>query len=164
MIESLAWVLPRPRRSKYKGGFPLHFEIKLIRELNLDPEKHKILHPFGGHAEHGIRVDINPDVKPDVVGDAHSMHMFKNNEFDLVILDPPYTDEYSKELYGTGKLSFKKYTTEAVRVTKPGSYIAMYHFLATPRLDGTKLVMRIFLETRIWHKLRCIHIYQKEEK
>lgn len=161
-IENLAWVLPRPRKSKYKGGFPLHFEKKLLRELNISPEKHKILHPFGGYAEYGIRVDINPEVEPDIVGDAHNLHMLKDNHFDLVILDPPYTDKYSKELYRTGKLRFKKYTAEAVRVTKSGSYIAMYHFLATPRLDNTKLVMRIFLETRIWHKLRCVHIYQKE--
>ncbi len=161
MIESLAWVLPRPSKSKYIGSFPLHFEIKLIRELGFNPKKDKILHPFGGHAEYGIRMDINPNVKPDIVGDAHDMHMLEDNHFDLVILDPPYTNEYSKELYGTGRLRFKKYTSEAVRVTKPGSYIAMYHFLSTPRLGGTNLLMRIFLETRIWHKLRCVHIYQK---
>jgi len=162
MIKTLAWVLPRPRKTKYKGGFPLHFEIKLLRELEIDPEKHKILQPFGGHAEYGIRMDINPDVEPDIVGDAHNMHMFKDEEFDLVILDPPYSDKYSKELYGTGKLSFKKYTSEAVRVVKPMGYIVMYHYLATPRLDGTNLIMRIFLETRIWHKLRCVHIYRKK--
>jgi len=142
----------------------LHFEIKLIRELGLDPKKHKILHPFGGRAQFGLRVDINPEVEPDIVGDAHDMHMFKDDKFDLVILDPPYTDEYSEKLFGTGKLNFKKYTAEAVRVAKPKGYIAMYHFLATPRLDGTNLIMRIFLQTRIWHKLRCVHVYRKEKE
>jgi len=163
MIKTLAWVLPRPRKTRYKGGFPLHFETKLIKELNIDPEKHKILHPFGGHAEYGIRIDINAEVNPDIVGDAHDLNMFKDNEFDLVVLDPPYSDKYSKKLYGTGKLSFKKYTQEAVRVTKPSGYIVMYHYLATPRLKGTALVERIFMETRIWHKLRCVHVYKKIE-
>lgn len=160
MIESLAWVLPRPRKTKYKGGFPLHFEKKLMEELNIDPNRHKILHPFGGHAEYGVRVDINPEVKPDVVADAHKLP-FGKGSFDLVVLDPPYSDKYSKELYNTGKLYFGRYTAEAVRVCKSRGYIVMYHYLATPRLEGTQLVKRIFLETRTWHKLRCVHIYQK---
>lgn len=160
MIENLAWVLPRPRRSKYKGGFPLHFEKKLLRELNIDSKKHKILHPFGGHAEYGIRVDINPAVKPNIIADAHNLP-FGDDEFDLVILDPPYSDDYSKNLYQTGRLKFKQYTAEAVRVCKLDGHVVMYHYLATPRLERTQLVKRIFLETRIWHKLRCVHIYQR---
>lgn len=162
MIESLAWVLPRPRRSnKYIGSFPQHFEKKLIKLLNINPEKHKILHPFGGMAEIGERVDINSEVKPDYVGDAHKLDFIQDNTYDLIILDPPYNDEYSKRLYGTGKLKFKKYTSEAVKKLKEGGYLVMYHYLATPRIENTILVKRIFLETRVWHKLRCIHIHQK---
>lgn len=160
MIETLAWVLPRPRKSKYKGGFPLHFEKKLLKELNIDKQTHKILHPFGGHAEIGYRVDIKEDVKPDIIGDAHKLPI-KNEIFDLIILDPPYSNDFSRKLYGTDKLKFGIYTKEAIRVLKYNGYLVMYHYLAIPRIEGTKLVKRIFLETRIWHKLRCIHIYQK---
>ena len=165
MIETLAWVLPRPSKSKYPGSFPLHFEKKLLRELNVDPEKHKILQPFGGKAEFGVRVDINPEVKPDYLENAHNLSMFKDNAFDLVILDPPYNDEYSERLYQTGhiKLRWGIYTKEAIRVLRPGGYLVIYHNLATPSLKGVKLIKRIFLETRVWHQLRCIHIHQKEE-
>ena len=163
MIDSIAWVLPRPGKSKYKGSFPLHFEKKLLGLLDMDPAKHKILHPFGGKAEFGTRVDINPDVKPDYVGDAHSLP-FADNTYDLVILDPPYSDEYSRRLYNTGKLKFKTYIAEAVRVCKENGYVVMYHYLATPRIENTILVKRIFLETRVWHKLRCIHIHQKRSE
>ena len=163
MIESLAWVLPRPSKSKYIGSFPLHFEKKLLRLLNIDPTVHKILHPFGGKAEYGIRVDINLEVNPDYVGDAHNLYMFEDNSFDLVILDPPYSEDYSKRLYGTSyiPLRFKQYTKEAVRVLRENGFLVMYHCLATPRIEKTILVKRIFLETRVWHKLRCIHIHQK---
>ena len=164
MIESLAWVLPRPSKSKYIGSFPLHFEGKLLKELNINPNKHKILHPFGGKAEYGIRVDINPEVKPDYIGDAHNLNMFGDELFDLVILDPPYSDAYSKKLYGTKKLKWGQYTKEAVRVLKKQGYLVMYHYLATPRIENTILVKRIFLETRIWHKLRCVHIHLKESQ
>lgn len=30
MIPTEIWVLPRPRKNKYKGGFPLHFEKKVV--------------------------------------------------------------------------------------------------------------------------------------
>lgn len=165
-IENLAWVLPRPRRAnKYPGGFPQHFEKKVIRLLGFDEvaDKHKILHPFGGIAEFGIRVDIKPEVDPDFVGDAHNLVMFNDDVFDIVILDPPYSEEYSKRLYGTKKPRFKDYAREAVRVTKPGGFIVMYHYLAMPRIKQTKLIKRILLETKVWHRLRCIHIYQKED-
>ena len=164
MIETLAWVLPRPRKCKYLGGFPLHAELKLIKECGVDPKNDqcKILHPFGGMAEYGVRVDINPEVKPDYVGDAHNLDMFGNEIFDVVFLDPPYNDAYSKSLYNTGKLEFKKYTQESVRVLKKNGYLIMYHYAATPRIPGTVMIKRVFIETRIWHKLRCVHIHKKE--
>lgn len=160
----MAWVLPRPRRNnKYIGSFPQHLEKKIIRLLGFDEKKDKnqILHPFGGMAEYGIRVDVKSEVNPDFVGDAHDLKMFEDEKFGLVILDPPYSEEYSKRLYGTKKVKFKKYTSEAVRVLKDGGFLVMYHYLATPRIENTILVKRIFLETRMWHKLRCIHIHRK---
>ena len=163
MIDSVAWVLPRPGKSKYIGSFPLHLERKLLNLLGFNENDHRILQPFGGKAEFGIRCDINPEVEPDIVCDAHNLP-FQDNEFDLVILDPLYSTDYSKRLYGMGKLKFKTYTAEAVRVCKESGYVVMYHYLATPRIENTILVKRIFLETRMWHKLRCIHIHQKRSE
>ena len=163
MIETLAWVLPRPNKSRYIGSFPLHFEKKVLRLLDIDPQRDRILHPFGGKAEFGIRCDINPEVQPDLVCDAHKLP-FKDNEFDLVILDPPYSEEYAKRLYGTGKLKFKTYTVEAVRVCREKGFVVMYHYLATPRIENTILFKRILMETRVWHKARIIHIHQKRSE
>lgn len=165
MIESLAWVLPRPRPCKYPGGFPLHAEKKLLREIGINPVTHpriKILHPFGGMADYGVRMDIQQTVRPDVMGDAHKLP-FKDGLFDVVFLDPPYTDQYSKDLYGTEKLIFSQYIREAVRVCAVGGYIIVYHYAATPWIEGTQLIKRVFIETRIWHKLRCVHIHLKAE-
>ncbi len=161
MIESLAWVLPRPGKSKYIGSFPLHFEIKLLRELNLDPEKHKLLQPFGGKAKYGYRMDVKDEVVPDIKGDAHVLP-FKDETFDMVLLDPPYSTDLAKRLYGTKAVHFKQYTQEAVRVCKDGGYVIIYHWYATPSVKNTLLVKRIFLETRMNHHLRCIHIHRKD--
>jgi len=151
---------------KYPGGFPLHAELKLIRECGVDPKKDtiNILHPFGGKAEYGIRVDMNPEVDPDYIGDAHNLDMFEDGLFDIVFLDPPYSDEYSADLYGTGKLNFKKYTQEAVRVLREDGFLIMYHYIATPQIPGTIMVKRVFIETRPWHRPRIVHIHRKTTK
>jgi len=139
----------------------LYFEDRLLDLLRI-PKSAKILHPFGGKAQYGTRVDINPETNPDIVGDAHNLVMIADNSYDLVILDPPYSDAYSERLYATKGVKFKKYTAEAVRVCKEGGYIVMYHYLATPPVSKTRLIKRIFIETRVWHKLRCVHIHIKD--
>lgn len=159
MIETITWVLPRPRRNKYKGGFPLHFEKKLWRLLG---EPKKVLHPFGGMAEIGDRVDVLSEVNPTWIGDAHNLDFIKDNTYDLVILDPPYNDEESAKLYGTGKLKYGKYVGEAVRVCKIGGYVAIYHWVMTPRPDGTKFDKRIVILTRTWHRPRVCCVFKKE--
>lgn len=159
MIETLTWVLPRPRKEKFKGGFPLHFEKKLWKLLG---EPKKVLHPFGGRAEIGERVDIDPTNEPDYVGDAHNLGFIKDNTYDLVILDPPYDDEQSKKLYGTGKLKYGQYIKEAIRVCKPGGYIAMYHWVMTPRPEGTSYSKRIVILTRTWHRPRVCMVFKKD--
>ena len=158
-IENIIWILPRPRRTnKYKGGFPAHFEKKLF-ELYDWPKK--ILQPFGGMAEYGDRLDIKPEVKPDFVGDAHDMKMIKDESYDFVLLDPPYSVDLSRKLYHTGELHYYKYIAEAVRVCKKNGFVAMYHWFITPRPEGTKYHRRIFIGTRIWHHPRVCIIFQK---
>ena len=136
-IPNEAWVLPRPRRdNKYIGCFPQHFEGKLWRRLGRPTA---ILHPFGGMSIMGLRIDLRRETKPDIIADAHNLPL-RGEIIEVVILDPPYSEELSERLYGTAKLktlSFKEYTTEAVRVLKEGGILVMYHFQATPAIKGT---------------------------
>lgn len=50
-----------------------------------------VYHPFGGRAKFGLRGDIDPIVKPDVIADAW-LPPFAQGSFDVVILDPPYVN------------------------------------------------------------------------
>lgn len=159
MIPTETWVLPRPRKNKYPGGFPLHFEKKLWRLLG---EPRKVLHPFGGMAEIGDRVDIKPEVNPTWIGDAHNLDMIKSNTYDLVILDPPYDNEQAKKLYNTPPLKYKIYISEAMRVCRIGGKVAVYHWVWTPRPVNGKYVYRIVILTRVWHRPRVCNVYEKE--
>lgn len=47
------------------------------------------LYLLGGRSSWGVRLDIDPSVCPDVVGDAW-VPPFGRDSFDVVVLDPPY--------------------------------------------------------------------------
>lgn len=157
-IPKEIWTLPRPRKPYYKGSFPLHFEIKLIRLLD-NPQR--IIHLFGGHSEYGIRLDLNESVRPDILADAHFVPL-SNDYFDLVICDPPYNDKLSKELYGTQKIKYKTYINEALRICKPKGFIASYHWVWTTRPLNTTYYKIIVVLPGQNHRPRVCCIFQKE--
>jgi len=157
-IPTETWVLPRPRPDCYVGSFPLHFEKKLWKLLGC-PEK--VLHPFGGLAEIGDSVDLNETTAPTWVGDAHDLHWIEDDTYDLVILDPPYSDEESYQLYATPKLKYAQFVKEAVRVCKPGGHVAIYHKVMKPRPEGCRLVQRVVVLTRVQHAARICMVYRK---
>lgn len=166
MIPTYAWVLPRPPESRYPGGFPLHFESKLLGLLG-NPAR--VLHPFGGMAETGLRCDLrsthprgegNAWRAPDVLADAHAIP-FATDSFDCVVCDPPYSAEESAALYATPAPVYSRFITEAVRVTVPGGFVCSYHKTITPRPLGTYYHARILIATRVWHQLRACCIFRK---
>ena len=83
------------------------------------------------------------------------------SKFDLVILDPPYSDDEAAWLYSTPPLKPGKYTAEAVRVCRDGGHIAVYHRQQPRRPTGTKLVRRIVILTRTGHAPRVCFVFQK---
>jgi len=163
VLGNLVWVLPRPRlekdRSYYPGSFPLHFEKRLWRILG-KPEQ--VLHNFGGKAEIGIRVDLKRDVKPDVIADAHHLP-FRNNIFNTVICDPPYSDEETNKLYGVSTpLKYKIWLKEAERVLKDRGFLVQYHDRWLPRPKSCSYWMRIIVLVSQHHRGRICGIFQKE--
>ncbi len=158
MIPTETWCLPRPRPDFFVGGFPLHFEQKLHRLMG-EPEK--VLHPFGGLSEIGDSVDLNETTTPTWVGDAHDLHFIEDESYDLVVVDPPFSDTEAEWLYGTPKLKPARFTAEAVRVCRIGGHVALYHRHQPARPQGTKLVRRIVILTRTGHAPRVCFVFQK---
>lgn len=159
MIPTIVWTLPRPPASRYKGGFPLYFEQNLVQLLGY-PEK--ILHPFGGMAEFGTRVDLNADLNPDVIADAHDLP-FEDGSFDCVILDPPYSDEEADTIYKTPPLRPSVYTREAVRVLKEGGWLVVYTDKEPARPPRCNHTLRIVVVLRPHHRARICGVFQKRK-
>lgn len=160
MIPTLVWTLPRVRADKYRGGFPLFFEQNLQQLLGY-PDR--ILQPFGGRAELGMRVDIDPLVEPDLLADAHQLPL-EDETFDCVILDPPYSDGEALQLYGTTrKLEPGKYIGEAVRVLKPGGWLVIYTDRESKRPARCNNALRIVIVLRQPHRARVANVFQKRK-
>jgi len=159
VIPTLVWTLPRPPLSKYKGGFPRFFEENLVKLLGY-PEQ--ILHTFGGRAAIGTRVDLDPTLEPDVVADAHKLP-FEDESFDAVILDPPYSDEEARELYGTPRLRPALYTREAVRVLREGGWLVVYGDREPRRPPRCNHAARIVVILRPSHRPRIAGVFQKRK-
>lgn len=163
--KNIAWYLPRPKKDKYKGGMPLYAEdwlINLSKDiLGFEPE---VLNVFCGMNKKGLRVDIKTEVKPDIVADVHKLsNVITNKKFDVILADPPYSTQESKELYNTPKLNYKKWTSECEKLLNPSGLLIIYHKYIVPNPNPTifKIVKRVFIGNRTWHLPRVAIYFQK---
>ena len=163
--KNLAWYLPRPKKDHYKGGMPLYAEdwcVQLAEDI-LGKKDLDILNLFCGMNKYGLRVDVNPEVKPDILCDAHEVSKHTNKKFDFIFADPPYSTEESIELYGTPPLHYKKWTAECDKLLKKGGLLCVYHKYVMPNPDPTKYVVekRVFIGNRTYHLPRVAIYFRK---
>ncbi|MBU1082594.1 MAG: class I SAM-dependent methyltransferase [Spirochaetes bacterium] len=146
--------LPRPS-SKYPGCYPIGFEnkIKIILGTNY-------VHFFSGMAKTGFRIDVNPDVKPDLVANVEQLGI-KDNSFEAGLADPPYTEEFAKTLYNTPYPKWSLWTKELVRIVKPGGRIAIMQNYVVPRLPDCDYTKILVIVTRIKQYPKIVTIQTK---
>lgn len=166
--KNIAWFLPRPKKDRYKGGMPLYAEewlIDVAKEI-LDENSPFILNVFCGMNTLGVRVDIKPEVKPDILCDVHELSkcMFASNQFDVIFSDPPYSTEEARDIYGTPPLKYKKWTAECDKFLRPGGLFIVYHKYVMPNPDPTKyeVVKRVFIGNRTYHLPRVAIFFRKK--
>lgn len=162
---NLAWFLPRPKPDRYKGGMPLYAEEWLLglAAKILDNPDPKILNIFCGMNQYGLRVDVNPEVKPHVLADAHELSKHVTEQFDVVFADPPYSTEEARDIYGTPPLKYKTWTAEATKCLKDGGLLIVYHkyVMPNPNPEKYKVVKRVFIGNRSYHLPRVAIYYAK---
>lgn len=112
----------------------------------------------------GIRVDIRKEVCPDLEADAHEIaNYFEYNSFDVILADPPYSDEESKTLYNTGKLNYMKWTKQCDLLLKVGGLLIVYHkyIMPNPAPGKYKVIKRVFVGNRTYHVPRVAIYFEK---
>lgn len=165
--KNMAWFLPRPNKSHYRGGMPLYCEnwlLELAKEILGNPLA-KILNLFCGMNKEGFRIDLNPEVRPDILGDAHKLEELVDTKFDIILADPPYSTEEAKQLYGTPKLNYKVWTGGCEKVLNPGGLLIVYHKFVMPNPNPELFYVekRVFIGNRPYHLPR-VAIYFRKRK
>jgi hypothetical protein len=177
--KNIAWMLPRPKPDRYKGGMPLYCEdwlVALSKDI-MGVSSLDILNVFCGMNKHGIRVDLNPEVNPDINCDIHKLtekyneiitHQKRINKlalFDIIIADPPYSDEETDQLYGKHlpRLNYTKWTGECDKFLRNGGLFIVYHkfLVPNPNPEYYEVVKRVAVFNRVWHLPRVAVIFRK---
>lgn len=109
------------------GGFPKGFLRFAFDDLGVtDPNQ--VLHLCSGSVRIGWTVDIRKSTEPKVVADVRHLP-FANGAFQWAIADPPYSEEWAQNLYGTGS-SYPKpleIMKEMGRVLRPNGRCGLLH-------------------------------------
>ena len=167
--KNIAWFLPRPKKDRYKGGMPLWAEEWLLELAGdilgfSDWKKMRILNLFCGMNKYGYRIDLKEEVCPDLLTDAHSFSNKVKGKFSVILADAPYSNEESKELYGTGKLNYKKWTNECDKKLEKGGILIVYHkyIMPNPNPEKYEVIKRVFIGNRTYHLPRVAIYFLKK--
>lgn len=115
------WVLGQNYQgSGYYGSYPPNY---LHRVESLFPDKERVLHLFSGSLPQGEYICFDRQGDPDIKGEAEKLTEYlPPNMFDLVLADPPYSEEDAQK-YGTCLISRNKVLEQVAEVLSPGGYV-----------------------------------------
>jgi hypothetical protein len=144
------------------GMFPSAFIPKILPWLRCG--RHEVLHVCSGglQAGEGIRVDIRPEAKPDIVADGRALPL-GDGTVAGVLIDPPYSEHYARELYGTDYPRPAHLLREAVRVARACARIAIVHYIVPNPPDGARFVKAFGLSMGFGYPMRAVTIYEKDQ-
>jgi len=141
------------------GQYPPTF---LRRALALFPEAGRILHcPSGTVQGPGVTADLKVcEVRRPQVQASAAALPFKDNAFDLILSDPPYTAKDS-EKYQCKPFPLGRMLKEARRILSPGGYLGVLHlYYPSYRRKEWKLEGLIAVVTGFQRATRMFSIFR----
>lgn len=144
------------------GMYPAAFIAKILPWLRCD--RAEVLHVCSGGLPkgEGIRVDIRAEAQPDIVADGRELPL-ADSSIAAVLIDPPYSEHYAKELYGTEYPRPSHLLREAVRVARPCGRIGFVHYIVPNPPDGAVFVRAFGLSMGFGFPMRAVTIFEKEQ-
>lgn len=144
------------------GQYPRALIGKLLPWLGC--ERREVLHVCSGSLPkgEGIRVDIRPEARPDVLADGRRLP-FADGSIAAVLIDPPYTAQYAKDLYGVDYPRPSHLLAEAARVVRPCGRIGFVHYLVPMPPPRCQHVKTLGLSTGFGFHMRAVTVFQKEQ-
>jgi SAM-dependent methyltransferase len=158
LYEDLGDLEPQP----IFGMYPKALIAKILPWLACS--RREVLHVCSGALPRGegIRVDVRALARPDVIADGRALP-FRSGSVAAVMIDPPYTEHYAAELYGTDYPRPSHLLAEAVRVVRPNGRFAIVHYVTPNPPKGSALVRVFGLSVGFSYPMRAVTIYQRDQ-
>ncbi|MBW2561378.1 MAG: hypothetical protein JRE40_11055 [Deltaproteobacteria bacterium] len=158
------WIVGNTFRGSYSGGYyGCYPHSYLERVLSIFPDL-KPFHLFSGMVEDDWALDINPNSKASVIGDAHHLPI-KSESLELIVADPPYTKEDARK-YGFPMVKKTRVLQECWRVLRDGGFLVWldltYPQIHYKDLYNFKLYGLIAVVVSTQHRIRQCTILQKK--
>lgn len=144
------------------GMFPVNFIAKILPWLKC--ARGEVLHVCSGGLPpgEGIRVDIRPEAKPDIVADGRDLPLPDNSQA-AVLIDPPYTEHYARTLYGTDYPRPAHLLREAARVVQHNGRIGFVHYIVPNPPDGCRFIRAFGLSMGFGYPMRALTLFEREQ-
>ena len=88
---------------------------------------------------------------------------FRDGAFGAVLLDPPYSDAFAKNLYGTKNPRPSWLLREAARVVRPNGRIGLLHVAVPITPAGCKFIKSFGVVPGPGFRIRAFTIYEREQ-
>lgn len=151
------------RGSGYYGSYPPSY-LKRIGALFTD--RKNILHLFSGSLPPGdyTRFDRQPEMNPDVCGEASELDQhFDATSFDIIYADPPYSETDANH-YGTCLINRNKIVKSCFKLLEVGGFLCwMDQVLPMYSRKEFRRVGEIMITRSTNHRVRAVFIFQKIE-
>jgi len=146
-----------PKTNGYPGGYPVGY-LSWLKANGWWGEKR--LHLPGGMTDDagGFRVDIRPEVKPDLLADARKTGL-PSGQWDFVGVDPPYSPELADSLYQTKAVysGINAFMKEGARLLKPGGVLVSLSYEICKRPKDCDLIgmWGVYCAMSVRHMMAC---------
>lgn len=143
------------------GQYPRGLIAKALPWLQC--QRHQILHVCSGSLPRGegTRVDIRPEARPDILADGRALPLAAGSWRGGILIDPPYSAHYAKELYGVKYPRPSHLLREAARVLPPGGRVGIVHYHTPKPVRGLTFVKAFGLSIGFDMPMRALVFYER---
>lgn len=147
------------------GQFPFGFLQDVLRlEMLGTRNRDEVLHVCSGSLGPRERwtVDMRPAALPSVVARGEFLP-FIDASFRAVMIDPPYSEEYARNLYRSEFPRPSHLLREAARVVTPGGRVGLLHIAVPITPAGCDFVQSFGVVPGPGFRIRAFTIYQRRQ-
>ena len=163
MIRNFFWALG-PNVSHYPGAYPNGFLERCKSEGFWGMRR---LHLCSGTVADGVTIDCKRELRPSILADLEIGIPCKDETFDAIFIDPPYSEEHAAGLYGVHLLSVPRLLTESARVVRRNGFVCLLSWSVWTTWSAKKNAMELYALGAVYtanrgvKPLRALSVWKK---